>query len=170
MTKTGRRARCFERRQERLRRRPLLSLVAMMDVFTILVFFLLANYSDVLLSAERNTVRLPESYTGEAPRDSLVVTVTPQAILLGGARVARVNAVLKASEIEIEGLRSALLRRDGEKSSARLPSPDGVSQEITIMADKAIPFRVLKKVMVTCTGAGYGRISLSVLQRSLRSG
>jgi biopolymer transport protein ExbD len=34
------------------------------------------------------------------------------------------------------------------------------------MGDKDVPYRVLKKVMATCTGSDYGRISLAVLQKS----
>ena len=33
------------------------------------------------------------------------------------------------------------------------------------MADKALPYDVLKKVMATCTDADYGKISLAVLQK-----
>jgi biopolymer transport protein ExbD len=43
------------------------------------------------------------------------------------------------------------------------------SKEITILADKTIPFRVLKKIMSTCTGSGYGRISLAVIQKSAQT-
>ena len=40
------------------------------------------------------------------------------------------------------------------------------SKEVTILADKTIPFNVLKKIMTTCTGSGYGRISLAVIQKA----
>jgi biopolymer transport protein ExbD len=40
------------------------------------------------------------------------------------------------------------------------------SQEVTILADRTVPFRVVKKVMSTCTSRGYGRISLAVLQKA----
>jgi biopolymer transport protein ExbD len=40
------------------------------------------------------------------------------------------------------------------------------SKEVTILADKTIPFQVLKKIMSTCTGSGYGRISLAVVQKA----
>jgi biopolymer transport protein ExbD len=42
------------------------------------------------------------------------------------------------------------------------------SKEITLLADKAIPFKVLKKIMSTCTASGYGRISLAVVQKEAR--
>ncbi|MEJ2477882.1 MAG: hypothetical protein P8Y40_10360, partial [Desulfobacterales bacterium] len=43
------------------------------------------------------------------------------------------------------------------------------SKEVTILADKTIPFRALKKIMSTCTGSGYGRISLAVIQKADKS-
>src|SRR2546430_1704241 len=42
---------------------------------------------------------------------------------------------------------------------------DIAQREITIMADKALPYEVLKRVMATCTDADYGRISLAVIQK-----
>jgi biopolymer transport protein TolR len=39
------------------------------------------------------------------------------------------------------------------------------AREITIMADKSLPYDVLKKVMTTVTDADYGKISLAVLQK-----
>lgn len=169
MTEVARRSRRFHRRQQRFRRRPLLNLVAMMDVFTILVFFLLVNYSDGMLSADRNTLRLPEALAEQKPRDTIIVTLTSRDILVEGRRVAQVHSVLRLADDEIAPLRSALQERMRDEPSFS-QSPDGILREVTIMGDKAIPFRLLKKVMVTCTRAGYERISLSVLQRSLQSG
>jgi biopolymer transport protein ExbD len=40
------------------------------------------------------------------------------------------------------------------------------SQEVTILADRVVPFSVVKKVMSTSTSEGYGRISLAVLQKA----
>jgi biopolymer transport protein ExbD len=42
-------------------------------------------------------------------------------------------------------------------------------KEVTILADKTIPFSVLKKIMSTCTASGYGRISLAVNQKAADS-
>ncbi|MGF1612870.1 MAG: ExbD/TolR family protein [Gammaproteobacteria bacterium] len=167
MTKIPRRARRFERRQEKLKQRPLLNLVAMMDVFTILVFFLLANYSDTMLSLDPDKVRLPESLATQQPRDTIVVTITPRDVLLQGHRVASSDAVLRSSASEIASLRTALEAQARDKPVTTAHSPLGGVPEVTIMGDKTIPFRLLKKVMVTCVGAGYGNISLSVLQRPL---
>jgi biopolymer transport protein ExbD len=40
------------------------------------------------------------------------------------------------------------------------------SREVTILADKSVPFNVIKKVMSTCTSRGFERISLAVIQKA----
>lgn len=169
MTKSPRRARRLQRRQERARRRPLLNLVALMDVFTILVFFFLVHSSDVRLTASRKVITLPESLASQKPRETLVVTITKSAILVQGDPVATVSAALRSSHHEIGVLRTALRKQLGPRRLASNKSGDS-AKEVTIMGDRSIPFELLKKVMVTCTRAGYGRISLSVLQRSSQPG
>ena len=39
------------------------------------------------------------------------------------------------------------------------------SLEVTILADRSIPFSVVKQIMSTCTSQGYGHISLAVIQK-----
>ena len=65
---------------------------------------------------------------------------------------------------EIPELRQALLSQNDR--SLRRESDEVADREVTIMGDKDIPYRVLKKVMATCTGSDYGRISLAVIQKS----
>jgi biopolymer transport protein TolR len=43
---------------------------------------------------------------------------------------------------------------------------DVANREVTIMGDKEIPYRLLKRVMATCTEASYGKLSLAVLQKT----
>lgn len=147
----------------------MLNLVALMDVFTILVFFFLAHSSDEESMSSSNLVSLPESATDQRPRETLVVVITPDNILLQGERITAVRAALRSSAAEIADLRTALREQPDSMSQLKRGST-GVEREVTIMGDKTIPFRLLNKVMVTCTRAGFSRISLSVLQKSLRPG
>jgi biopolymer transport protein ExbD len=140
-----------------------------MDVFTILVFFFLAHSSDEESISSSNLVSLPESATDQRPRETLVVMITPDNILLQGERITAVRAALRSSAAEIADLRTALRKQPDPMSQLKRGST-GVEREVTIMGDKTIPFRLLNKVMVTCSRAGFGRISLSVLQKSLRPG
>jgi biopolymer transport protein TolR len=172
MTRIPRGARCFKwrrQRQERARRWPKLNLVALMDVFTILVFFFLAHSSDEEAVAGSKLVSLPEAATDQRPREALVVTITPEHILLEGERVTAVSKALVSSAAEIVELRAAL-RAQVENQPQREAESAGNAREVTVMGDKSIPFRLLNKVMVTCSRAGFGRISLSVLQKSFRPG
>ncbi len=169
MTRSPRRARRLRRRHEKGGRRPLLNLVALMDVFSILVFFFLVHSSDVMIAASRNDISLPESLARQKPRDTVVVTITESEILLQGEHVATVNSALGASHQEIGGLRKALRKQLIREMRASI-EPNQKGNEVTIMGDKSIPFELLKRVMVTCSRAGFGRISLSVLQRSYQTG
>ncbi len=168
MIRIPRRARRLQRSNERARRHPSLNLVALMDVFTILVFFFLVHSSDMEIDAS-NIVRLPESVADQKPRDTVVITITPGNILVQNEEVAGVDSVLQSGNPVIPALSAALQARPGGMDSSSGDQGDA-GKEITILGDKEISFKLLRKVMLTCTRSGYSRISLSVLQRSDRPG
>ena len=87
----SRRAQRMERRHERTRKFVGLSMVSLMDIFTILVFFLLVNSSDGEVLPTAKSVRLPESVAEKSPKPTLVVTVNDQDILVQGRKVASVD-------------------------------------------------------------------------------
>lgn len=148
-------------RQEKARRWPTLNLVALMDVFTILVFFFLVHSADGAPEDNNTLVRLPESVADQQPRDTPVVVITRDNILLQGEPVVAVDAAMQTARGEIRALRTALQAQSEPEVTT------GAGLEVTIMGDRSIPFTLLNRVMQTCTQAGYGNISLSVLQRSL---
>ena len=151
-------------RQAKARRWPTLNLVALMDVFTILVFFFLVHSTDNTVQAHGDLVKLPESFADQQPRDTPVVTITRDKILLEGAAVIAVDTVMQAPRGDIEALHSAL------QALLAPGAAEGTTRELTIMGDRTIPFDLLNRVMRTCTQAGYGNISLSVLQRASGAG
>jgi len=151
-------------RQEKSRRWPTLNLVALMDVFTILVFFFLVHSGDGAPEGHNKLVRLPESVANLEPRDTPIVMITRDNILLQGEPVVAVDTVMQASRGEIKALRTAL------QAQLAPDEPADAGREVTIMGDKSIPFELLNRVMQTCKRAGYGSISLSVLQRSSGAG
>jgi len=171
-------------RQENSRRWPTLNLVALMDVFTILVFFFLVHSTDSTPQAYGELVNLPESVADQLPRDTPVVTITPDNILLQGEPVVAVDAAMRGSRQRIKALHTALqaqLAPDGAEDVAEGVTESAVEglvessvessgRELTIMGDRSIPFELLNRVMHTCTQAGFGNISLSVLQRSTGAG
>ena len=160
----GRAAR-MQRHHKRHKGGGALHLVSLMDIFTILVFFLLVNSSDVEVLPNARDVRLPESIAESRARETVVVLVTDEAVLVQGRPVARVADIEANGDIIVPELKAAL--EEQTRRTLREETADDVaSREVTIMGDREIPYSLLKKVMATCTDADYGRVSLAVLQKT----
>lgn len=160
------RAQRMERRHDRAKKNTgALNLVSLMDIFTILVFFLLVNSSDVEVLPNTKDVQLPESIAEEKAKESVVILIGDDDILVQGTVVARVADVMQLTGNEIPALKQALLSQN-DRSLRRETQDDIANREVTIMGDRDIPYRLLKKVMATCSASDYGRISLAVLQKS----
>lgn len=142
---------------------PKLNLVSLMDIFTILVFFLLVNSSDVEVLQSNNEIKLPESTAEQKPEDNLVVTVSKDALLVGGRKVADLSAIERSQTSEIEPLKKELEYLASRKPYASKEDEEA-GRDVTIMGDKAIPYKLLKKIMTTCAKAEYRNISLAVSQ------
>lgn len=142
-----------------------LNLVSLMDIFTILVFFLLVNSSDVEVLPNAKDIQLPESIAEAKASESVVILISDEYIIVQGNPVAQVSDVLKLRGNDIPELRQALLSQN-DRVLRRESQQDIAGREVTIMGDKDIPYRLLKKVMATCTQSEYGQISLAVLQKS----
>jgi len=162
--KMSRRAKRMERHHKRSKATPGFNLVSLMDIFTILVFFLLVNSGEGEVLPSTRNVELPESVSEQKPRQNIVVMVTDSDILVQGNRVARVGDIPDNGKLTIEALKTALERQNRHRL-IKAASTSSVSPEVTIMGNKAIPYQLLKKVMATCTEAGFGKISLAVLQK-----
>jgi biopolymer transport protein TolR len=138
-----------------------LNLVSLMDIFTILVFFLLVNSTEVETLPSDRSLTLPESVARELPRETVVVAVTLDDIIVQGRRVASVAEVLAEEEgTVIPALEEAL-----RAQHARALRSDAGGAEVTIMGDRELPYRLLRRIMATCTEADYARLSLAVNQR-----
>lgn len=157
------RAKRMERHHKRARPAAL-NLVSLMDIFTILVFFLLVNQSEVQALDVPKNIELPESMSLARPSETVVVMVTPEQILVQGKPVANTRDVEASEETVVQPLRDAL-KAQTDRFLRASAQADIAGREITILGDKSVPYRVLKKVMATCTDADYGKLSLAVLQR-----
>jgi len=131
---------------------PYLNLISLMDMFTILVIFLLfqASGDGEVLSIDKDVV-LPVSNASQLPRPALTITVTAEQVSVDGETVADSRALLKEEGPVIAPLRERLAGKKPDK--------------VTILGDRSIPFSLLKKVMVTATDSGIEQISLAVLNR-----
>lgn len=141
-----------------------MNLTSLMDVFTILVFFLLVNSGSVELVEAPKDVKLPESRVESKPRETVVISVSPEDVIVQGMAVADVNAILANEEGALEplGARLAQLKDNIIGTSTTVVAE---TQEVTILADKSVPFIVVRKVMSACTTEGYENVSLAVIQK-----
>lgn len=145
-----------------------LNLTPLMDVFTVLVFFLMINSASVEILQQPKQITLPESVVESKPRETVVIFVGMEDVLVQGEPVARVADIRANPHADIEPIRVRLAElRDSVIGLSTQAVAE--SQEVTVLADKSIPFSVLKKVMATCTGEGYTRVSLAVIQKSPQS-
>jgi biopolymer transport protein ExbD len=161
--KLSRRAKRMQRHYRRMHHTGGLNLVSLMDIFTILVFFLMVNSSDVKVLQQDKSVELPKSVAKQQPKENIIVSVSGDNILVQGRVVATLN---DANE---EGLYSGLkaeLDYQAEKNQSLQGVKDGYP--VTLVADKNTPYKLLKKIMATCTAASYTRVSLAV-SRKLKS-
>ena len=138
-----------------------INLIPMMDVLCVLVFFLLFHsFNSTLPDAQ---IALPASVVEAKPRETVAIVVTPELVMVQGEAVTNTPKLFDESIGIIYEIRERLeqLRSIMEASTKTA----AVSTEVTLLADKTIPFKVLKKIMSTCTASGYGKISLAVMQK-----
>jgi biopolymer transport protein ExbD len=145
-----------------------INLTPLMDVFTILVFFLLFHSSGSDILETPRQIKLPDSVVETKPRETVVIMVSPEVVVVQGVGVIRTPELL---DDRIQTVTKITERLDQLEHNIIGISTKAVAQskEVTILADKTIPFKVLKKIMSTCTGSGYGRISLAVIQKTVQS-
>jgi len=154
------------KRMSRNRLKPVkMNLTSLMDVFTILVFFLLVNSATTEVLETPKSIKLPDSVVEEKPRESVVIFVSPDEVTVQGESVVRVEDILSAKSQNIAPIGERLAKLS-ESIIGLKTRTVAESQEVTILADRSVPFSVVKKVMSTCTSQGYGRISLAVLQKA----
>jgi biopolymer transport protein ExbD len=143
-----------------MKRNAVLNMVSLMDIFTILVFFLLVNAtSSEVLPSPKNIV-LPDAAAEKLPALNLVIAVDERVIRLQGKPIVMVKDVLGSEQKTIRPLYDAL--REASATVKEITDRNGV----TIMGDRQIPYGLLKKIMLTCAGAQYTNISFAVNQKA----
>ena len=140
-----------------------LNLVSLIDIFTILIFFLLANASEVEVLPSTKAVRLPESTAEKTPKETLVVLVSNQDIVVQGRKVSSVSEAMNADSDLIGPLKAELDYHAGRQLIRK--EKEARNKAVTIMGDKEIQYRLLRNIMVTCARANYSDISFAVAQK-----
>ena len=147
-----------------------MALVPFIDMLTMLVVFLLLHSSDVEILPNTKNITIPQSIAEIKPRETVVVMVTTQEVMVNGRVVAKLSEMRGAdADLVFEPLRLAL-KEQSDTSLRTASQEDLADREVTIMGDKGTPFSVLKRVMATATAADYGKVSLAVIQREVEAG
>ena len=147
-----------------------LNLVPMIDVFMVLVFFLLVTTQSVDNLRSPRELALPTSLSMTQPTDAPIVMVTKQAVLIQGVQVMTLDEAIAApadkplAPVRAELLKVTLLQVEGANAGSTTRG------EVNIMADRDIPYAVLKKVLATCGELKFARIAVSVAHASRRGG
>ena len=138
-----------------------INLIPMMDVLTVLVFFLLFHsFNSTLPDAQ---IKLPASIVETRPRQTVTIVVSPETVSVQGEPVIMTSELFDDRSGIIQEIRErlAVIERNIVETGGKVDE----NKEVTLLADKTIPFKVLKKVMTTCTSFGYGKISLAVVEK-----
>lgn len=144
-----------------------LHLTSMIDMFTILLVFLLKNFSaEGEIMAISEDLKLPEASFNKKPVASLIVAVTKEFITLEGEHIIEVKEIINTPELVIPKLKERLeAKANYVKEIAKINPTIIFTGDVTIQGDKAIPFKLLQKIMYTCGQAEYNNIKLATLQK-----
>lgn len=159
--KSSLRAKRMARNHRRNKTSSKLNLTSLMDIFTILVFFLMLNSGDVEVLQSDKDIKLPSSVSEQKPDVTLLVKISATDIIVQGRPVASVDDILAGDEGTI-----AELDKELQYLAERKPLLSDIEKEkgraVTIMGHQDIPYTLLKRVMTTCAAADYRDISLAV--------
>jgi biopolymer transport protein TolR len=137
-----------------------LALIPMIDMLTILVVYLLVHAADMEILPNSKNITIPQSISEQKPREATVVMVTREMLYVNGAAVVSV-ADLGATDGQVnESLRAAL----DAQAAGLLPGSEA-RREVTVMAEKSLPYSVLRKIVASSSAAEYTKVSLAVVER-----
>jgi len=140
-----------------------MNLVSLIDVFTILIFFLLFNTGVEILPTA--AVKLPHSVAEKAPLETVVVILSAEDIVVEGQRIAKVADVMALPGDLIAPLKAELDLQAGRQVLRK--ENEAQSKALTIMGDKDIPYQLLRKVMFTAARANFSDVSFAVRRKDL---
>ncbi len=166
MMTMSRRARRMERNHKR-NKLGALNLVSLMDIFTILVFFLLVSSSNVQQLPNSKDISLPTSIAEKAPKETLLIAITQDSIIVQGNKVSNIIDVLGDNETLIKSLEKELIFQSSKSLSS---SKNKKGRSVTIMGDENISYQLLRKILATCRQTNYTHIAFAAMQKSKGKG
>jgi len=138
------------------------ALIPFIDMMTILVVFLLAHTAEVDILPNTKNIQIPQSLSERKPSAAVVVMITKDSLYVDGVLVGSLQAVVANQGPFFAPLKTALMAQNDRSLRGQT---DIAKREVTIMGDKSTPYSVLKKIMLTCSEAEYGKVSFAVVER-----
>ena len=139
------------------------SLIPMIDMLMILVVYLLVHAADYEILPNMKSIQIPQSMSETKPRETVTVLITKDTMFVNGAEIASVADLRTRQAAVIEPLKRVLVAEAGKRMLKDKDDP--TSHEVTVLADKDLPYSFLKTILSTCTAAEYGKVSLAVIER-----
>ncbi len=139
------------------------ALVPMIDMLVILVVYMLVHTSDYEILPNTKNISIPASQSEAKPNSSTVMMITKDTIYVDGKVAATVSSVEQGDEVGVHALENAL--NASIHAETVLHATDSQAPEVTVMADKALPYSLLKAVMTAATQAHVGKLSLAVIEK-----
>ena len=140
------------------------ALVPFIDMMTILVVFLLAHTAEVDILPNTKNISIPQSISDRKPGATVVVMVTKDSVYVDGQLVGALSDVVNNQGPFFAPLKNALVAQNARMLGGGQQT-EIAKREVTIMGDKSTPYSVLKKIMMTCSEAEYGKVSFAVVER-----
>lgn len=164
-SKLSRRARRMDRHNKQ-GKKPAINLVSLMDIFTILVFFLLVSSSNVQQLPSKKDIKLPESVATKSPKETIVISITQTAILVQGREVGKIDEIMSNPSDLIPGLEQELNFQAANTGITIAATDQAKGKAVTIMGDENIAYDLLRKILATCREANYTQIAFAAIQKA----
>ncbi len=139
------------------------ALVPMIDMLVILVVYMLVHTADYEILPNTKNISIPQSISESRPHESTVLMVTRDTIFVNGMATATVADIEGDVAAARESLQASL-KSETQKRTLMAPN-DPTAREVTVMADKGLPYSLLKKIMMAATAADIGKMSLAVIEK-----
>ena len=145
-----------------------LNITSMLDMFTILIIFLLKSYSaeGVILPIPAD-LHLPDSTTQAQPAPGLIIELSRDVIIVNGTTLPLdLEKVENSDSLIIPELYDYLSRRVKQYEEISSANPDmKFTGRMVLEGDREVRFRLLKKILYTSGQAGFINQSLAVFTR-----
>jgi biopolymer transport protein ExbD len=140
-----------------------LLLTPLIDMFVILVVFLIMNFSATgeLVQLSKD-IRLPTAETVSELERAPIIQISANTVAIEGVKVGESDEILKDPDLRIPGLTDKL--QEMRKVDEMMHPGQPFRGEIIINADKDVDFKLVRKVMFAASDAGYTKFNYAVLR------